>query len=73
VSAKTADGRIIMETFYLRLSAGGPLSTASVREVPRALHNQGSKGLQCEEGDRQVEVRYDERLVSSTCRGEEYD
>ena len=46
VTAKTADGRTIKETFYLRLKADGTMSTAAVNKISRGKQQRFAKFLE---------------------------
>ena len=46
VTAKTADGKTIRETFYLRLKADGTMSTAAVSKISRGKQQRFAKFLE---------------------------
>jgi len=46
VTAKTADGKTIRETFYLRLKADGTMSTAAVGKISRGKQQRFAKFLE---------------------------
>ena len=46
VTAKTADGREIRETFYLRLKSDGTMSTAAIDKISRGKQQRFAKFLE---------------------------
>ena len=46
VTAKTADGKTIRETFYMRLKADGTMSTAAIDKISRGKQQRFAKFLE---------------------------